>query len=367
MVSRATEPATEAAPRPKPETDPLTLRASVIRRLTKKIGVEGRIRMPAVPSLLEDYVEHLRKMFAAYGRIFSDPEVDSLRGILDGKLKEGFAASPYAHVIVRYASEAPPKIGIQYWISTEISTIEDQYADWVKTRTPPFFGKHPDTKVIDLARSLGAPKDVPVLDIGAGTGRNTLPLARAGFPTDAVELSPDLAAILKKEAATEGLPVTLYQGDVLGAGIELPKGRYRLVILCEVVSHFRTFDELRRLFERVTELLAPGGLLAFSVFLPVSGYQPDELARELAQVFWCSLYTRDELKEASAGLGFSLITEESVYDYEKKNLPEAAWPPTGWFEEWSRGLDLFRLPIGKAPIDMRWVVYRKNAPAPAPA
>jgi SAM-dependent methyltransferase len=364
MVTRATESAPEAAPRPKPETDPLNLRASIIRRLTKKVGVEGRVRIPAVPSLLDDYTEKLRKMFAALGRIFSEPEVDNLRTILDGKLKEGFAVSPYAHVIVRYSSEPPPKVGIQYWISTEISTIEDQYADWVKTRTPPYFGKHPDTKVMDLARSLGTPADVPVLDIGAGTGRNTLPLARAGFPTDAVELSPDLANILRSDAEKEGLPVTLYQGDVLGEGIELPKSRYRLVILCEVVSHFRTNAELRRMFERASELVIPSGLLAFSVFLPVSGYPPDLLARELSEVFWCSLYTRDELKEASAGLGFSLLSEESVYEYEKKNLPEEAWPPTGWFEEWSCGLDLFRLPIGKAPIDMRWLVYRRNAPAP---
>ena len=359
MVTRATEPQPETAPRARPETDPLNLKASIIRRLTKKIGVEGRVRMPAVPTLLEDYVENLKKIFGAYGRTFSEAEIENLRTILDGKLKEGFAVSPYAHVLVRYQTEAPPKIGIQYWISTEISTIEDQYADWVKSRTPPLFGKHPDTKVMDLARSLGAPAEVPVLDIGAGTGRNTLPLARAGFPADAVELSPDLANILKNDAEKEGLTVTLFQGDVLGEKLELPKERYRLVILCEVVSHFRSNAELRRLFERTSELLAPGGLLAFSVFLPVSGYQPDQLARELAQVFWCSLFTRDDLKEAAAGLGFSLLSEESVFEYEKKNLPAADWPPTGWFEEWTRGLDLFRLSVGKAPIDMRWLVYRK--------
>jgi SAM-dependent methyltransferase len=365
MVTRATEPEQERAPRPRPETDATTLRASVIRRLTKKIGVEGRMRFPAVPELLEVYVENLRKIFASYGRIFTDEEVDGLRSILETKLNEGFTISPYAHVIVRYKSEDPPKIGIQYWISTEISTIEDQYADWVKTRTPPLFGKHPDAKVMDLARSLGAPAEVPVLDIGAGTGRNTLPLARAGFPTDAVELSPDLAAILTRDAENEALPVTLYRGDILDDGMTLPKDRYRLVILCEVVSHFRTTSELRKLFERASELLVSGGLLAFSVFLPVSGYQPDGLARELAQVFWCSLFSRDDLKEAAAGLGFSLLSEESVFEYERKNLPASAWPPTGWFEEWTRGLDLFRLPVGKAPIDMRWVVFRKNArPSP---
>ena len=111
MVSRATEPETDTPPRPRPETDTTTLRASVIRRLTKKIGVDGRVRMPAVPMLLDNYTENLRKIFASYGRVFTDEEVENLRSILEGKLKEGFAASPYAHVIVRYKSEEPPKIG----------------------------------------------------------------------------------------------------------------------------------------------------------------------------------------------------------------------------------------------------------------
>src|SRR5262245_6585636 len=133
MVTRGSEAETDTAPRPKPETDATTIRASVIRRLTKKIGVEGRVRLPAVPTLLEVYTENLRKIFASYGRVFSDEEVQNLRTILETKLKEGFAVSPYAHVIVRYKSEDPPKIGLQYWISNEISTIEDQYADWVKT------------------------------------------------------------------------------------------------------------------------------------------------------------------------------------------------------------------------------------------
>jgi hypothetical protein len=97
------------------------------------------------------------------------------------------------------------------------------------------------------------------------------------------------------------------------------------------------------------------------VFLPVSGYQPDAMARELSQVFWSTLYTRQELSESSEGLGLTLLSEESVCEYEKKRLPPSAWPPTGWFVEWTRGADIFNLPVQKTPVDMRWVVYRKNA------
>lgn len=338
--------------------EPGALRQSMIRRLPKRLFGSGRLRVPAVPSLLEHYVETLGNMFALHGRKFTESELDFLRNLLDGKLKEGFAASPYSHVIVRFQTDDPPKTSLSYWISVEISTIENEYATWVATRTPPLFGVHPDSKVMDLCRSLGPA--APVLDIGAGTGRNTLPMARLGHPTSAVELSPDLAKILRADAEKAGVEIRLFEGDVLNAPLELPEAYYRLIILCEVVSHFRSKADLRRMFERTASLLAPGGLLAFSVFLPVSGYQPDQLAFELSQVFWSTLYTRDDLKEASDGLGFSQLSEESVHDYEKKRIPPADWPPTGWFVEWTRGLDIYNLPVGKAPVDMRWVVYKKT-------
>ena len=87
---------------------------------------------------------------------------------------------------------------------------------------------------------------------------------------------------------------------------------------------------------------------------------PDAMARELSQVFWSTLYTRQELSDSSDGLGLTLLSEESVFEYEKKRLPPSAWPPTGWFIEWTRGVDIFNLPVQKTPVDMRWVVYRKN-------
>lgn len=340
--------------------DASTLRQSMIRRLPKRLFAQGRLRMPAVPALVDHYVENLGTTFALHGRKFTAAELEQLKGLLLPKLEEGWAASPYSYVVVRFQTDDAPKTTLSYFISLEVSTIENEYATWVAQRTPPLFGTHPDAKVMELCGRLGNPADAPVLDIGPGTGRNTLPIARLGHPTHAVELSPALATILRADAEKENLPIQLFEGDALTAELDLPKQHFKLIILCEVVFHFRSVAQVRQLFERTAQLLAPGGLLAFSVFLPVGGYQPDPLARELSQVFWTTLFTREELRESSDGLGFSLLSEESVCDYEHKHLPQVAWPPTGWFVEWTCGVDLFHLPVGKSPVDLRWMVYRKN-------
>ncbi|WP_025746050.1 class I SAM-dependent methyltransferase [Kallotenue papyrolyticum] len=48
-----------------------------------------------------------------------------------------------------------------------------------------------------------------VLDIGAGTGRYALPLARAGAHVIAIDSSPAMLHYLQQEAAAEALPITI--------------------------------------------------------------------------------------------------------------------------------------------------------------
>src|SRR5262249_50187872 len=156
--------------------------------------------------------------------------------ILERKLKAGFEASPYSKVYVDYYTEAPPNTALTYTISHRVITIADEYDQWVKTRKPPLFGAHADVKVMQLARSLRDPNAATALDIGAGTGRTTLPLALEGFPTDAVELAPALAEVLRQAVATANAPVRVFEGDALDPAVEVPKGHYKLVFLAEVVA-----------------------------------------------------------------------------------------------------------------------------------
>ena len=49
-----------------------------------------------------------------------------------------------------------------------------------------------------------------------------------------------------------------------------------------------------------------------------------------------------------------------VYEYEKEHLPPGGWPPTSWYADWVSGLDLFPVERDQAPIEMRWLVFRRT-------
>ena len=98
----------------------------------------------------------------------------------------------------------------------------------------------------------------------------------------------------------------------------------------------------------------------FNTFLPRHGYEIDDAAREFGQQSYTSMFSRQEMSLAAAGLPLELVADDSVYDYEKTHLPPEAWPPTSWYADWVRGLDLFLVERDTSPIEMRWLVFRKT-------
>jgi SAM-dependent methyltransferase len=331
------------------------------KKVTRKITGKGQVAFPSVPSLLDSYIAKLGTLFDLLGKPFTDEELLQLKKLFGGKLNEGWEASPFSLVVVDYEIKAPPHPGVSYNIWSKVLTMDDRYNDWVATRAPPLFGKHPDAKVMDLAASFGNPSETPVLDVGAGTGRNALPLARLGHPTCALEIVQSLADVMKKDAAAENLPLEVMVADVTTPELELPRNDFKLIFLAEVfASHFGDTDAVRRAIANLVPALAPGGFLLFSTFLAREGYKPDVMARQISQVVWSCIFTRTDYQFMHEEFPLDRAGDDSVYEYEKSRMAPEDWPPTGWFSEWSQGLDLFALPRGRAPMDMRWLTYRKR-------
>lgn len=319
----------------------------------------GTIVIPAVPGLIDEYLALCDDTFKTAGVPFNDEDLAQLRIVLEDQLAAAFASTSRSDIVITYRSGLGAT-NLSYHIAPQWLTIEQAYDNWVATREPPLFGTEPDARVWRLACETASPYGFPVLDIGAGTGRNSLALARRGHPVDAVEMSPRFAEIIRTEALRETLDVRVIERDMSASRDELRRD-YQLIILSEVVSDFRTAAQLREVFEVAAASLAPGGHLVFNVFVEKDGYLPDAATRELGQQLYTSMFTYAEIADAAAGLPLELLTDDSVYDYEQANLPAGAWPQTTWYPAWVSGLDVFDVEREHCPIEMRWLVYRKTS------
>jgi SAM-dependent methyltransferase len=333
------------------------LREAMVRRMYRRTMAEGQVTVPAVPGLLDEYVQLCANLCASLGVPYTPEQSIELRRVLEAELAKAFKASQRSDIVISF--QVPFGTGLNYRVKAEWRTVEADYDHWVATRPPPLFGTEADARVMALACEAADPTTHRVLDVGAGTGRNALALARRGHPVDAVEMAPKFADIIRSEAEGASLGVRVIQSDVFTA-VEGVREEYQLMVLAEVVSDFRTTRELRGVFELAAECLAPGGRLVFNTFLPRPGYTPDGAAIELGQQCNTMIFSRDEVTNAAADLPLELVADDSAYEYEKTHLPEGAWPPTGWFEGWASGLDVFDVGREESPIELRWLVYRKS-------
>lgn len=320
---------------------------------------QGSWVLPCVPALDSHYAGKIARLLALLGQPLTEDQIEGLQAGLASELDRGFRASPYSRLVFRYQSVSPPGKGFACHLKAVVQTLEERCQQLVETHSQPLFGRYPDAKVMAVAQTFASAATSPILDIGAGTGRNTLPLARLGYPVEALELAPAFVTQLQAALEVEALPGRVMLGDVLDPQVVLASQRYKCAILAEVVPHLPGYEALRSLMEKLSDAIAPGGLLLFSTFLAARDYQPDRLALEISRVTDAFIFTRSQLASALKTLPLQLISDESVVEYERTHLPPLAWPPTEWFCHWASGRRLFALTGEPPPVELRWILCRR--------
>jgi SAM-dependent methyltransferase len=123
---------------------------------------------------------------------------------------------------------------------------------------------------VDEARAAGG----PVVELGVGTGRIALPIARAGIPVIGIDSSERMLEVCRRRAERMGVEgrLDLRLGDLR----DPPVDRTTRLVLCPFRSylHLRTDADRRKALHAARQLLQPGGRLVFDVFAPA----PDDIA-----------------------------------------------------------------------------------------
>ena len=119
---------------------------------------------------------------------------------------------------------------------------------------------------LELANTYGG----PVLELGCGTGRITLPMARRGVEVTGLDASEAMLNILRQKLAKESEEVRsrvrLAEGDFRSHDLG---DRFSLVTIpFRPMQHMYTGDDQVAALTNAGRHLADGGILAFDVFNP---------------------------------------------------------------------------------------------------
>jgi len=116
--------------------------------------------------------------------------------------------------------------------------------------------------VIDLLVELAG--SGRALELGIGTGRIALPLARRGVPVHGIELSNAMAAKLRAKPGGEDIGVTI--GDFATATVD---GTFSVAYLVfNTISNLTTQEAQVSCFRNVAAHLEPGGCFVIEVSVP---------------------------------------------------------------------------------------------------
>jgi SAM-dependent methyltransferase len=118
---------------------------------------------------------------------------------------------------------------------------------------------------VDFYRSLSRDTGGPVLELGCGSGRVLLPIAREGVACVGLDASEAMLRLL----AARDPPANLRAVHGRMENFELPGERFSLIFSAfRAFQHLLTVEEELSCLDRVRKHLAPGGLFALDVFAP---------------------------------------------------------------------------------------------------
>ncbi len=117
------------------------------------------------------------------------------------------------------------------------------------------------TEDLSYWRALAREVDGAVLDVGAGTGRTALELARDGHPVIAIDVDEELLEQLRLRA--RGLDITTLVADARSFTVD---GQFALCIVpMQTIQLLGEVPGRARFLERARRHLAPGGQLAIAL------------------------------------------------------------------------------------------------------
>jgi SAM-dependent methyltransferase len=123
---------------------------------------------------------------------------------------------------------------------------------------------------IEWYREFAADEPGPILELGAGSGRITMPLAGDGHEVIALDRMPAMLARLRHKLTIDAdlaKQVRVMEADMTDIPLR-PSSVGTVISPFNALMHLYRWDQLLACFRQVRRVLRPGGAFAFDVQLP---------------------------------------------------------------------------------------------------
>jgi SAM-dependent methyltransferase len=149
-----------------------------------------------------------------------------------------------------------------------MSSVEQHYDQHLAEHYSWLFGGLPERtrENRELFEKLGMKSSTKerALDIGCGSGFQSIPLAQLGYAVMAVDLSAKLLEELSRNRGD--LPIETVRKDILELSPLLPSGGFQAVVcMGDTLTHLASFGDVQRLLREVHRVLGPGGTFVIAM------------------------------------------------------------------------------------------------------
>jgi SAM-dependent methyltransferase len=152
----------------------------------------------------------------------------------------------------------------------------------------------------------------PILELGCGTGRITIPIANEGVEVWGLDISPEMLAAARRKSEALGLGINWVQAD--SRNFHLGQKFNLIFYPFNSIQHLLTLTELEDCLACVKEHLAPTGKFIVDIFNPSLG----KLLNDHSQITEITQYS------APDGNGTIKVLESHLYHKDSQIL-EVLW------------------------------------------
>ena len=196
-----------------------------------------------------------------------------------------------------------------------MNEVQQAYNSWAQ-QYDSNENKTRDLEARSLRETLAPLSFTHCLEIGCGTGKNTVWLLTKAATVTAVDLSEEMLAKAKEKITSPN--VTFVQTDITKPWLFATQ-QYDLVGFSLVLEHI---EELQPVFTKVAAVLKPGGYLYISELHPFKQYNGSKARFETAegtQVVTCYNHHITDFTNAGKANGLDLVSITEYFDDGDRN------------------------------------------------